>query len=491
MSTWATICAHVTGLVVGPVLAALWQGGLIERMRSHAQWSLPDLAVATSAQLGPLAVVMRGLECEGLVWRSGGPGIEQTLAGLTGLGQEVTSWEGLPGLLKDLGASLGRSGLEQEFQAERSLRWRLPDTAAGARWALFLDGFLALEPMLRLHREGRCRSDLLRSLGWIDSLGEKTERGVKAAKLGYTYLFPWSYQPLLGSLDSLLFGQCRLFEREHDQPESHLSRSEDISFSGTLSAEFCAACAYPGLRTRFDQLPLDRQPQFLADTGCGDGRLLAALGRFVAGSTRRGQHLERYPLWLVGVDQEAIARAAARHTLEATGLPFRVLAGDIADPDGLAEAIKGEGLDPYRGLHFSKSVFHDRTYRQGAGKTAGRLARSTGAFIDQDCRPVDNALLEQNLVETAAAWAPYCREHGMLLFEAHTASPSVIADNLHRNWSPAFDIVQGLSRQYPVELEVLHGALVEAGFQIDSWLDPTQGFCGFPTMSMTWLSCRQ
>jgi hypothetical protein len=471
------------------VVASLERGGLLQLLlASNDSWALPELARATGANLGPLSVVMRGLECEGLISRECVHRAQDTQVALTSQGREVAT---LPGLRRRVEQLLACPAEQREprFLGDSQQRWQLPEGATGDRWALFLDGFLALEPVLRLRREGKCRSGLLQRLGWVDQHGERTERGGKAAKLGYTYLFPWSYRPLLASLDDLLFGRSDLFQREEGEPEEHLSRAEDISFSGTLSVDVCAACAYPGLAARFDTAQGEEQPQFLADTGCGDGRLLATLGGYIAQRTSRGQRLEEHPLWLVGVDQEAVARAVAQETLAQTGLRALVLPGDIADPEALALALRDAGLDPHRGLHLSKSVLHDRTYRgpRSPEQAASRQALSSGAFIDDANQPVDNAYLEQDLVETLARWAPYCQRHGMLLFEAHTAAPSLIQENLHRNWSPGFDIIQGLSHQYPMELAVLHGALREAGYTIESWTDPTQGFCGFATMSMNWL----
>lgn len=489
MSTWGTICAHVTGLVVAPVWASLDRHGLVSLLVRQESWSLPELAQVGKAHPGPLSVVMRGLECEGLISRGSVGSVDSTRVSLTPRGRELAAIS-VRGWVEKL-AACPMEQREAKFTAESLRRWDLPEGELGDRWTRFFDGFLALEPLLRLRREGRHQSALLQRLGWVGEDGERTERGRKACKLGYTYLFPWSYRPLLASLDDLLFGQSDVFQRREGADEGHLSRAEDISFSGTLSADVCAACAYEGLSARFDNE--GEQPQFLADMGCGDGRLLATLGSYVAERTRRGEDLESQPLWLVGVDQEAVARNVARATLSGTGLRVLVLPGDIARPDALAEELRKAGLDPMRGLHLSKSVLHDRTYRgpRDTERATRRQALSTGAFIDDANQPIDNANLEQDLVETLAAWGPYTERHGMLLFEAHTADPALIESNLERNWSPAFDIIQGLSHQYPIELPALHGALREAGFQIDSWLDPTQGFCGFATMSMNWLSWKR
>jgi hypothetical protein len=477
----------VRGLVLVPVLAALQRGGVLAIL-ARGERSLGELASMSGGHLGPLSVVLRGLQCEGLLGRSQHPEAARIEVALTPLGREVAA---LAPALAELSAALQAcswADRESRFLALSEARWELGGGQAGRRLALFLDGFLAAHPVLELRRTGRCASAFLQRLGWVGPRGEPSERGRKAASLGYTYLFPCSYAPMLASLDSLLFGESALFERSEGAPEEHLSRAQDISFSGTLSVDVCAACAYPGLLERFSG-PLDRQARFLADTGCGDGRLLAALGRFVAERAPRGASLDGRPLVLVGVDQEAIAREAARATLQATGLPFLVLPGDIARPEALAQALQQAGLDPSDGLHLSKSVLHDRSYRGPSDLEAARRRQplSSGAFLDESGAAVANAFLEQDLVETLARWRPYAARHGMLLFEAHTAEPEVVARELERNWSSAFDVVQGLSRQYPVELSVLWAALSEAGFRVQSWCDPTQGFCGFATMSMSWL----
>lgn len=487
MNVWSQICAQSVGLALAPAWACLERQGFLGLLAEQKSWRLAELVEKGGAQLGPMSVVMRALDCEGLIWRESIERAETTVLGLTASGHELMTLPHPRAWVERLQAC-PEEQREGEFFSHSQARWELPESPLGARWANFLDAFVAVRPVLTLRRAGQLDSPMLRAMGWVDEAGQRTEKGRKASKLDYTYLFLWSYTPLIASLDDLLFGTTSVFEREEGAEEGHISREADISFSGTLSADVCAVCAYPGLSRIFDSE--GEQPQFMADMGCGDGRLLATLGRYVAEKTRRGESLDEDPLWLVGVDQEAVSRRSAEVTLSQTGLRALVLPGDISEPDALSEELRKAGLDPLRGLHMSKSVLHDRTYKtpRDQRRAAQRQARSTAAFLDPDSRALDNALLEQDLVETLASWGPYARRHGMLLIEAHTAEPEVIRENLHRNWSPGFDLLQGLSHQYATELPVLHEALREAGYNIDSWVDPTRGFCGFPVMSLNWLS---
>lgn len=93
----------------------------------------------------------------------------------------------------------------------------------------------------------------------------------------------------------------------------------------------------------FDRLPLEKQPEYIAQTGCGDGTFLKQLYQSVQHHSRRGRQLETYPLTLIGIDLNPAALKKTAKTLQ--GLPYITLVGDINESQKLLTTLTTKLID--------------------------------------------------------------------------------------------------------------------------------------------------
>ena len=93
-----------------------------------------------------------------------------------------------------------------------------------------------------------------------------------------------------------------------------------------------AAADAPASASPADAAPLSAQPIVVADMGCGDGTLLQTVFLYIRRETIRGQHLDEYPLTMVGVDFNADSLRETGSTLTAAGVPHGLMLGDVGDP---------------------------------------------------------------------------------------------------------------------------------------------------------------
>ena len=216
----------------------------------------------------------------------------------------------------------------------------------------------------------------------------------------------------------------------------------------------------------FDR-PIEDQPLYVIDTGCGDGGWLERIYRIAsAPSTLRGQLMkedpQRYGLLMIGVDYNQASRDATRSTLTRAGVPHLVIFGDINDPDAIARDLRGLDVDMSKALHVRSMLDHNRPYTGVVDKQAAqrRVPKSQIAFSKLG-KVVPNAFLEQNLVEHYRRWAPYVGRFGLLVIELHSVPYWIAASNLNKTLDPAYRATHGYSDQYIVELDVFLKALAE------------------------------
>jgi SAM-dependent methyltransferase len=351
-------------------------------------------------------------------------------------------------------------------------RWRLPGdrAAVGASVAGHLDGALAVPALLSLvagdrldGRAPRLPGDrlgqgfrlLLETLGWLQPDGSWSASGRRTRDYAVHFGIVGSYLPLLARLPDLYRGELTVPPRDGDAAEWHVNRELNVLASAAAHAGYFTD-ADEIFVDLFDREPLEAQPRFIADMGCGDGSWLVHLDRLVRAGTLRGRHLDDYPLQMVGIDLNAAALDSARRRLAAAGVQATLLSGDVGDPDALASALAEHGLAIEDGLHIRSFLDHDRGYASGAADVPAS-GRSSGAYVDGDGRPLDPADVERDLVAHLRRWSPHVRRHGMVVLEAHCVAPSVARRHLGALHSVAFDSYHAYSHQYPVD----HAVFVE------------------------------
>jgi SAM-dependent methyltransferase len=351
-------------------------------------------------------------------------------------------------------------------------RWGLADDLPAVRASVgaHLDGALSVPAMLSLlggerlggqaprlpdDRLGEAFRLLLVTLGWLDADGSWSATGSRARDYAVHFGIVGSYLPLLARLPSLYRGDLTVPPRDGDSTEWHVNRTLNVLASAAAHARYFAD-ADDIFVELFDREPLEAQPRFVADMGCGDGSWLVHLDGLIRGKTLRGRHLDEHPLPLVGIDLNAAALDPARDRLAVAGAPATLLPGDVGDPAALAVSLADHGLAIEDGLHIRSFLDHDRGYAGGDPDTPVS-GRSSGAYVDLEGRPLDAVAVERDLVAHMRRWAPYVRTHGMVVLEAHCVAPDLARRHLGALHSVAFDSYHAYSHQYPVD----HAAFVE------------------------------
>ncbi|HET9938465.1 MAG TPA: class I SAM-dependent methyltransferase, partial [Gaiella sp.] len=259
-----------------------------------------------------------------------------------------------------------------------------------------------------------------------------------------------SYLPLLARLAELYRGELVVTAPDPGAAEWHVDRELNVRASAAAHRRYFADANAIFLEL-FDRRPLEEQPRFVADMGCGDASWLIHLDGLIRDRTLRGRNLDRHPLALVGIDLNAAALDPARRRLEASGVDALLLPGDVGDPDGLAAALAAHGLDSADGLHIRSFLDHDRVYRGAGDDVAGIAGLSSGAYVDAAGRPLEAGAVERDLVAHLRRWTPHVRRHGMVVLEAHCVAPRIARRHLGALHSVAFDAYHAYSHQYPVE----------------------------------------
>ncbi|MDQ6805705.1 MAG: class I SAM-dependent methyltransferase [Actinomycetota bacterium] len=345
-------------------------------------------------------------------------------------------------------------------------RWNLgPEVEDDARALIttHLDAALVVPAMIWLSEADRLGEDgpslpddalgdavasVLRTLGWVDHVGAWTSAGREAAALSVHFGMAGSYLPMLARLPELFGGRTTVTADSGDG-EWHVHRRINVLASAAAHRRYFADANDLFLEL-FSREPVNEQPRFIADMGCGDGSWLVHLHELIMQRTLRGELAEECPLLMVGIDYNQAALEQARRLLEAAGIPALLIEGDVGDPDQVAVALAEHGLAIQDGLHIRAFIDHNRAYR-GAETDAGVRGVSSAAYVGPGGRSLDAAAVEVDLVAHMRRWTPHVAKHGLVVLEAHCVDPSIVRDHLGATHSVAFDGYHGYSRQYPVE----------------------------------------
>ena len=467
---------HQDGFVLGMILGALETGGVLPLLLQADAISAGAIAERTGARRGHLHVALRCLSQQGWLERDGPLANDELAFRLTAQGRAAAAafplYCGVASALRADGRLLDERGALAAWIDVAERGWRVPSRAdpVDEQTQRHLDGLLAVPVMLSLSRKapsgsppapGDLETDVLRflrHLGWVDASGAAwTQDGRAAFARVLLYGMVGSYAPMFLKLPALLFGEERLGEWRVDRRLNVLASAaaHQRYFSDTDDI----------FLDLFDRDPIESQPDFVADMGCGDGSWLAHIYELVSQRTRRGHELSRAPLLMVGVDSSATAREVTTERLRAAAIPSLVIAGDIGDPAQLGEQLQARGLDIHRGLHIRAFIDHDRRHQTGDAGLPSPTRPSTGAFVDDAGQPIANRLVELDLIASLANWTPYIRRHGIVILEAHSVDPEVAARNLGELHSLAFDAYHGFSLQYPLDFGAFMDAAAISGLE--------------------------
>ena len=482
------------GYVALPVLALSQQRGLLALLDTGAQ-PLEALVDGTGANAGYLQVVLRALlslewaeEQDGL-YRLGAraePGrVPCELVDLYGIPLEELF---VAGRGRDL--LVAHAGRRAEPPASTPSRlWRLTEGALLLPLVVGLERRAATRgvgsapageaPLLGLDDELRaCLTRLFAALAWVETDGGAvlTRLGREIFERASVMAIAASYRPMLARLDTLVFGDPgQVIHKSGQAQESHVDRTLNVQASGHQHQRYFAE-ADELLVELFDRTPLEAQPRYVVDMGCGDGALLEHSYRLVQERTRRGAHLGELPLTLVGVDCSLAALREANKRL--AGLPHVTLTGDIAQPEQLLADLAARGLDdPSQMLHIRSFLDHDfRDVREDAGpaRASDALWPMDAAYVDREGRCVAAAEVLAAWRQHLERWARAASGHGLLVLEAHCLPVERVRENFDVTESFYFDTLHALSQQYLISAEAYLMVAASVG------LFPRAGLRRFP-----------
>lgn len=494
-----TVFVHQDGVVLCTTLRALARLGVLEPSLT-AERSITDLYPRiTQAGFGYMRVGLRCLASQG--WLDRAPELEPDATVLrwtedgrraarfwdryvvaggflaTLRGGDADSWP------RQWDAAIRHRGY-RDLIAHACDRWRLDAGLPDALRALIrthLDAALVVPAMLWLRSAdmitdagprlppgdpGEDIGRLLTALGWVDGAGAWTAIGQQSAALSVHFGMAASYLPLLARLPELYSGDHVVVPQSDEAGEWHVNRGLNVTASAAAHARYFADADRIFLEL-FDREPVEAQPRFIADMGCGDGSWLVHLYRLIIGQTLRGARIADFPLLMVGLDYNRRALDQAQRVLTGAGVPALLGFGDIGDPDQVRELLAEQGVSMSDGLHVRAFIDHDRSY-QDAGEAISVCGRSSGAYVDGRGRALDAAAVERDLVGNLRRWAGHVHRHGLVLLEAHCVDPRVARRHLGATHSVAFDAYHGYSHQYPIEHSAFLRCCREAGLRPES-----------------------
>jgi acyl transferase domain-containing protein/SAM-dependent methyltransferase len=472
------ILAH--GYVAVPVILACQKQGMLESMSLHEPEDFESLGRRLGANPGHLKVALVLLESLGWVKSGAAGGWLKT--------PEAARAARLPAdLAESLHFPFGEF-IDGHCDGAQVVRWFECSKGGWAvgdeTWARLLDGMIAIPLLLGLHERSLLAVDehgapgfvtsnlrfeaeiagFFRDQGWMEG-ARLTPRGRFVAERIYITATVASYRPMLARISEVIFGDCRTgFGRDEDGFEQHVDRRLNVKGSGFQHEKYFADLEAT-IVALFDHERFDEQPKYVADMGCGDGTLLKRIDQVVREKTARGRVLDRHPLRLLGVDINDKALQETSLTLQ--GRDFRVLRGDIGNPERLIADLRERGIaDPESTLHVRSFLDHDRPYRPPRDQAAAAArARTAGeaVHVDRDGNLLPACDVMQSLVEHLQRWSSAVAGFGLAVLEVHCLTPETIAVFLDQCESLHFDAYHRFSHQYLVTADQFALAAAEVG----------------------------
>lgn len=311
--------------------------------------------------------------------------------------------------------------------------------------------------------------DMLTDLEWFNKVNDSfefTDQGLFFAKRASAYGVTVSYIPTLRKLDDLLFGDPRILKTSgKGEEEKHVDREMNVWGSGGAHTTYFKVV--DEIIIDIFNKPIDEQPKGILDMGCGNGEFLQHLFSVIERHTLRGKMLEEHPLLVIGVDYNEAALKVTRANLIQADIWAKIIWGDIGNPDLLASDLKEKyTINLGELLNVRTFLDHNRIWEEPSESSKMRLSSSTGAYATSG-RRIPNNLVSASLKQHFEKWTPYVERFGLLLIELHTVKPELVAQNLGRTASTAYDATHGYSDQYILEVSEFLAVLGEIGLVPD------------------------
>ncbi|MGR9012008.1 MAG: SDR family NAD(P)-dependent oxidoreductase [Gammaproteobacteria bacterium] len=275
----------------------------------------------------------------------------------------------------------------------------------------------------------------------------------------------YSYRPMLQGMPELIFGDsAKVFQRDIDGHENHLDRLLNVQASGFQHERYFKDCQSI-IAEIFNQLPIENQPDYIADMGCGDGTLLKCVYQLIQTKTIRGKQLNEYPLVLIGADYNQKALLATRATL--AEIPHKTIQADIGNPARFLKDLQSAGIkNTDKILHIRSFLDHDRPYIAPENLIQlGQRAEghNHGVYTDSAGQLISAKVAYQSLVEHLTRWSAIIGNSGAMFLEVHSMAPKVIARYLDQCENLHFDAYHAFSGQMLVDADEFLFAAAECG----------------------------
>lgn len=307
--------------------------------------------------------------------------------------------------------------------------------------------------------------DILTAMDWFTKTGDSyqfTPKGLFFAKRASAYGVTVSYLPTLRNLDSFIFGDPTTIRNQTaGNEEIHVDRAMNVWGSGGAHGAYFRAL--DEIIIDVFNKPIQEQPKGIIDVGCGNGAFLKHLFNVIEHQTKRGQMLEEYPLFLIGVDYNEAALKITRKNLVQADIWAKVIWGDIGNPEGLSKDLNDKyGIDLKDLLNVRTFLDHNRIWETPTLTEKLETTSSTGAYSHKGVR-LHNNLVVESLKQHFNKWKPFVSRFGLLLIELHTSKPELVAENLGKTAATAYDATHGYSDQYIIELDEYMKAMKSIG----------------------------
>lgn len=474
---------YLHGYVAVPVILACKKKGLFELLEHQGELTLEQIVESLGANGGHLQVALRMMQS--LNW------LERNEAGQYSLTDESEIHKKIPKEILDLyhlpieSYLMGeqQSGLLNVWIDRSRQRWNVDDPMI----ADFLDGILVIPILLALHKHNLLVEDKHKSLfsqlsapvreelyelftnkGWAHQQEGRfclTDIGRFIAERALITGITASDTPMLSRMTDVLFGDCQaVFSRNASDRESHVDRTLNVVASGFQHKKYFADVE-DIILSIFNRLPIEEQPKYVVDMGCGDGTLLKRVYETIRSKSARGKILDQYPLCAIGVDYNEASITATARTL--ADIPHLVLKGDIGDPKQMITSLKAHGIhDPENILHIRSFLDHDRPFipPQNLDKVQVRSGLPyQGVYVAPSGDFIPPHIMVQSLVEHLDRWSRVVTKHGLIIMEVHCLEPFVVNRFLDKSENLHFDAYEAFSMQHLVEADVFLMAAAEVG----------------------------
>lgn len=473
------------GYVAVPVIVACVKKGLFDRINERPS-SFQELADEFCANSGNLAVALLLLESMGWISRTPSGSYFPTI--------DKSCYSAFTSDILELYEFQFEAYLSKSSQLFSLRKWinysQEYRSLSDENFVYYLDGLLMVPLLLELRKLGLF--DPSKNQILFQEINEQAryeiidlfiDKGLCELKNGHACLtnigifllnrslnmgFVASYSPMLKKMPELLFGDSELvFELDSDGHEIHLDRTLNVISSGFQHEKYFRDVDQI-IQSVFDQKPIEEQPKYIADIGCGDGTLLKRVYDVIREKTERGKVLDKYPLTLVGVDYNQKALDATSKTLGSVN--FFTLHGDIGNPKKIENDLRKRVDDVENVLYIRSFLDHDRPFIKP--KNSSRI--DAIEYYPFDTVTVDNRgqlikshIAHQSLVEHMQRWGSINSKFGIIILEVHSLDAKTVFQNLNECENLHFDSLHAFSRQNLTSASLFQISAAEAGLMPD------------------------